>query len=225
MQYVLGGNEENMKIKKRMLSIVAGVLAAVMLTNTASAHSYDYLGGKYIGLNGAKRVVIITPSAYTELLNPFDVYLHGESWNNISSNVKIMVLVESKGMPAYDNATRVVGSWDLGGATGETKFYDKNGNPVGINSDCAYSEITMNTHPDTYSVVGKKITSARKTFIHEIGHVLKLDHPKQSSLLEGHDIDGRPYAVMNQGLYYVYPDVSTTVTEHDKACLKAKWGA
>ena len=66
-----------MKLKKRIVPMLAGALTAVMLTSTASAHQYDYWNGKYIGKNGANILLRVTKSAQTDLLNYNDVYSHG----------------------------------------------------------------------------------------------------------------------------------------------------
>lgn len=117
--------------------------------------------------------------------------------------------------------------------------YDASGNLIDVNVDenldldWAYVRIEMKVEPsafyDTHNGLlspNKLITNARKTFLHEVGHALKLSHPKQNSTLSGHTVsNGRPYAIMNQGYVRSSSDaVAPDIAYHDKICLKTKWG-
>ncbi len=219
-----------MKLKKRAIPMLAGVLTAVMLTSTASAHPGDYYAGKYIGKNGAEILLRIEPSAQTSLLDWAGVYQYGYDWNNISSNVEVSLVYASANTPTIYGAMSVCGynptdDRDLGG----TLAYDSNGNLTG-DFTVNWSKVTiyMNTSREAYfnEHCRSPQEAAKKTFLHEVGHALKLSHPFISNGLGGHTNNGRPAAVMNQGYPGLYNNaVSPTITAHDISCLKAKWGA
>lgn len=219
-----------MKFRKRIAPILMGVfVGTVALTSTASAHNEDYWQGKYIGKSGADILLRITSSAQTDLLNWVDVYSGGYSWCNISSNVNVRLAYSTAGMPALSGEMYVVGS-DLGeNFLGVTNAYDSSGELSTsdmVKKDWNYVRITMNTNPSAFSEASNPSAAARKTFIHEVGHALKLSHPVKGSSISGHNINGLPSAIMNQR----FPGknngaTSATVTAHDKSCLKAKWGA
>lgn len=219
-----------MKLKKRAIPMLAGVLTAVMLTSTASAHPEDYWGGKYIGHEDAKFTLRISRSAQTDFLNS-DIYWSARDWNGISSNVRVNVSFVINGRTTIDDGINVYGD-NLGKyLLGYTTPYDSNGKPLdtsidGLISDWAYASITMNTNSSAFSGASDPKLAAQMTFVHEVGHVLKLTHPFISRGLGGHTIDGKPVAIMNQGLPGDFGGaVSSTITGHDKSCLKAKWGA
>lgn len=224
-----------MKLKKRIAPMLAGLLAAVVaVTSTASAHIYDFWVGKYIGMSGAKITLKIMNSAQTGFLTKDTVYKYATNWNGISSNVKISVVYETPGMSTTPGQMSVVGVELKKEILGCTIPYDANGKPlddsIGLRSDWAYVQIGMNTNPFAFSggVIldpVKTIINARKTFIHEVGHALKLSHPEPYA--GGHDkIGGLPYAIMNQGFAYPSSDtVAADITPHDKGCLIQKWGS
>lgn len=219
-----------MKIKKRVIPMLAGMVTAVMLTSTASAHPLDYYAGKYIGKNGAEILLRIEPSAQTDLLDWAGVYQYGYDWNNISSNVNVSLVYASVNTPTTYGAMSVCGfdpadDRDLGG----TLAFDSNGIPTD-DFTVNWSKVTIYINTSREAFVNgycrNPQEAAKKTFLHEIGHALKLKHPFISNGLGGHTIDGRPTAVMNQGYPGEYYDaVSPTITAHDISCLKAKWGA
>lgn len=68
------------------------------------------------------------------------------------------------------------------------------------NDDRAYATVAVNTNSNAFSGAADTTAAARKTFIHEVGHLLKLCHPAVNSSLEDHTHYGYPYAIMNQGL-------------------------
>lgn len=225
-----------MKFRKRIAPILMGVfVGTVVLTSTASAHNGDYWLGKYIGKSGADILLRITSSAQTDLLNWVDVYSGGYSWCNISSNVNVRLAYSTAGMPALSGEMYVVGEYRADRVLGKTIPYNSTGEiawkdeynkiyDVQANWDCV--KIIMNTNPTAYSNASDPSAAARMTFIHEVGHALKLSHPVKSSSISGHNINGLPSAVMNQGFPGNYNGAtSATVTAHDKVCLKAKWGS
>lgn len=108
--------------------------------------------------------------------------------------------------------------------------YDSDGNFISASnadSNWAYSEITMNTNIAAYNACENPTLMAKKAFIHEVGHAFKLKHPTINPALSGHTYgSGYPYAIMNQGSpSNSKPWVSYQITQHDKDCLIAKWGA
>lgn len=213
--------------------MIAGVIVgAITIASTASAHSEDYWSGKYIGKSNADILLRITSSAQTDLLNWSDVYSGGYNWCNISSNVNVRLAYSTSGMPELSGEMYVVGESNDNGVLGLTIPYYSTGevarknNAYDNNANWSHVRIVMNTNPAAYSGASDPSAAARMTFIHEVGHALKLSHPKQSANISGHYIDGLPIAIMNQG-YPGYNNGATsgTITPHDKACLKAKWGA
>lgn len=222
----LGGNKN--EAKKQMVSALAGVLAAsVALTSTASAHTGDIWGGKYIGTNKANILLRINQSAQTSLLNWKNVYSYGYNWNNISSNVKVsMIYIEGPCVPSMADEMHVYGDSSLGNYLGLTLPYDSKGNRIGYDDNWAYVRITMNTASSAFSAASNPTLAAKKTFLHEIGHALKLCHPIENSNYSGHTkANGIPIAIMNQGFPGTQSGATSSyITDHDRSCLKAKWG-
>lgn len=220
-----------MKLKKRAIPMLAGVLTAVMLTSTASAHPYDYWQGKYIGKSNAEILFRIDTSAQTDLLTWAGVYQYGYDWNNISSKVKVSLALAGPGTPSIYGAMSVMGQSFEDGTLGRTIPYDSNanimikGNEYDVDSNWASVRIYMNTNPNAFDCYVSSTISAKKTFIHEIGHALKLKHPDRYE--EGHNYySGYPHAVMNpKPPDYRNLQSAKEITDHDKSCLIAKWGA
>lgn len=215
-----------MKIKRCIASVTAAAFCATMITGTASAHNEDILQGKYIGQNGANLVFWIDFSARLSLPKYESVYTYGMDWNGISSNVNVTVL-EYTAYPPGNGEMYVMGEVFDDSTLGQTVGYRSNGTISGKNNDWAYVTITMNSDDRIFKYATHPTTAAKKTFIHEVGHALKLDHPKNDRSLMGHVYtDGRPYAIMNQGL--PFPDdslVPSEIASHDRDNLIAKWGA
>lgn len=223
-----------------------------MIAGTASAYSDDHYKYSYFIVSPAtsvggnltitKRtradfVLRINPSAVTDQLTYSNVYNLTTEWNGISSNVRLSIVDASNGyVPTLIDQININGE-DSGGdysesgdnvkikfESGETFFYDMDGNPTNpYESDVVYSYIVMNTW-DKGSVLYQQFPeAARKSFLHEVGHSLLLSHPAWGNY-SGHTYGGFPKAVMSQGFPGDYPFVSSTITEHDKSCLIAKWG-
>ncbi|MCM1334164.1 MAG: hypothetical protein NC084_00815, partial [Bacteroides sp.] len=186
------------------------------------AHVGDYSNGTYTGTTTPKNLKFrIETSAQTELLSS-DVYNAVSAWNGISSNVgSIGIAMAVPGMPTTGFCL-VIGREYSDGILGQTVSRDSNGNIVSADSDWNSVSIYMNTSSTIFSGADNPTTAAKKTFIHEVGHALKLSHPINDARLSGHIYSGLPKAVMNQGLPNDY--VSSTVASHDKENLKAKWG-
>ena len=142
--------------------------------------------------------------------------------------------METPGMPSMSNTVMVYGADSdfLAGLVGLTLCYDKDGylrdryDNAAYELDWSYSIIYMNTESSKYGLYTKTRT-AKMTFMHEVGHVLKLSHPAQNSSYEGHTYNGgKPLAVMNQGAPgFGDKSVAEEVAQHDKDNLIAKWGA
>lgn len=230
--------------------MLAGLLAAVVaVTSAASAHVIDKYGdnegksaadifeGTYLDLMSPKNVILlIKNSAQTSYLTGDAVYKYGTNWNDRENcKVRVSVVYEAPGMPSLAGSIAVTGTEFVDQTLGNTIPYDVNGKPLstddGFNLDWKYVHIEMNTDPWAYSKGSTSLntsqitTNARKTFLHEVGHALKLKHPNQNTLHADHYIGGLPYAIMNQG--YVGSKsgaVAADITSHDRYCLIGKWG-
>lgn len=163
-----------------------------------------------------------------------DVYSHGTDWNGINDNVNVTVMNYAPGMPTISGQMLVMGEKMNPNVLWKTIPYDSNGNilydgsmNIRVNDDWDFVRITLNTDTTFYDKISNKIPTARMTFIHEVGHALKLSHPAQShwyNPINGHTLDGYPFAIMNQG----YPSseyrwVAAMITQHDIDCLNNKW--
>lgn len=227
-------------MKKRIIAFLTAAVVACTST-TAYAHDEDVTWSTYRGRSSAEFVLRIEPSARNEVLTYSNVYQYGTDWNGISSNVKLSVVTVGGGTPTILNQLCVYGK-DKGGAiisdsdvdraifkAGETVFYDENAKVVDIYTNCVWSEIEMNTNEKIMIFFEKRPDYAKpifsKAFRHEVGHVLKLTHPLKNSNLHTDKYGGYPEAVMNQLDPGSEEYISSTITEHDKACLKKRWGA
>jgi len=203
-----------------------------LISSSASAHTGDVFGGTYIGKTQADFVLRINSSAQNDVFTYSDVYRYGCDWNTYSDNVRLGLVMAGPGVPTISNQLNVDGA-DLGESSGgfilgHTIPYDADGNQCGANDNWSICRIEMNTSDvamNYYRSLENGIAAARKVFVHEVGHVLKLSHPKSDSSYSGHYYSGFPYAIMNQGSPGTNPYNSGTITNHDKSCLIAKWGA
>lgn len=237
-----------MKIKRLIASIVSAAFCLTMISGTASAHSNDVWAGRYFRLipsttaggeprlverDTADFVLRINPSALNSTLTYNDVYTHATDWNGISSKVKLTTINNANGtLPNLSDQIDVEGeiipTIDEYITFGYTYPYDMYGEEAELYAWWCGAKIMMNISNDVmtyYLYYDETGLQPRKTFVHEVGHVLKLSHPIQSSRAEGHTIDGYPWAIMNQGSVDYSSYTSPTVTQHDKDCLKEKWGA
>ncbi|MDE7229549.1 MAG: hypothetical protein K2N56_03635 [Oscillospiraceae bacterium] len=215
-----------MKIKKAIASVIAAVFCLTMITGTASAHPTEINAGKFTNSSKLDILIRIHPTAITSsLLTYNDVYKYGTDWNGISSNVKINIREDTTGMPTIASEGLVCGE-DLGeGYFGKTSYYRANGTQVYGFMDYDYVIISINSDPNAFDGARDKKEAARKTYLHEIGHALKLTHPITLNY-DDHIYNGLPYAVMNQKKPIVDGEwISPTITPHDKQCLIEKWGA
>ena len=226
-------------MKKRVVSFLVCAFFAVFAAGSVYAHSGDVFKGKYLTDIQKSMKIRVTQSAQTSFFNSY-VYNGALDWNDISGNVRVSVIMEMPGMPSITDSVNVYsdeGVFDEG-LMGKNYHYDRNGKEVGSDDDWSYSTIKMNTDSTAYNKLpaSRRSDGARMCFIHEVGHALKLAHPFDGGTAFDHDYANLlPYAVMNTGLPVIfgftdtedlkkYEQVAWTVTDHDKLCLKGKWG-
>ena len=213
--------------RKLLCSFISFAVFMFALPLSTTAHNSDYWSGVYTGFITQSNLKFrIESTAITSLLTS-SVYHSAYNWSGISSNVgNIGVAIAAPGMPTTGFFS-LYGQVLYGGTLGTTIYMDSLGNIVNANSNWHMVCILMNTDSSAYSGTGDPTQDAKKVFIHEVGHTLKLCHPVYSPGTSGHTYNGGyPKAIMNQGLpKSSTPWVSATIAEHDKSNLKAKWGA
>ncbi len=228
-------------MKKRIIAFVA-VITVALTSMTVYAHTGEYWKKGYYNDKQKDICLVIRKSAINSLLTE-EVYRTGVSfWDVISDNVNVSVEFEesswSHNLLIYlaNQKSMVVGKTtsELRGGVGYTQPYDKDGNPledeIGDNSDWWGVMIQMNIDESAYSAASKPAMTAKKTYIHEVGHALKMKHPVCDPSLDLHSYgDGYPLSVMNQGIPYSYADGKGGATSevpkyHDIINFKAKWG-
>lgn len=102
----------------------------VVLPGGGSVHGSEVFSGSYEQDNNENLILLITPSAQTELLTE-EVYNSATAWNNISSHVKVHIYFNS--MPSKlpfkkTTPTQVVGSkFDNIYTLGLTSVYNESG--------------------------------------------------------------------------------------------------
>ncbi len=216
-----------MRIKRVLLSFIVSTIVMISTAVTASAHNADYHSGVYTGLISQHNIKFrIESSAITSFLTS-SVYYSAYGWSSISSNVgNIGVAIATAGMPTT-GFVLVYGKNLNSGVLGETIPRDSSGNIVSMDSNWYSVTINMNYNTNAYSVASNPTAFAKRTFMHEVGHCLKLAHPQFGYGISGHTIMGYPYAVMTSGIpgSSSYPYVSANIEQHDRNNLIAKWGA
>ncbi|MBO6161658.1 MAG: hypothetical protein J6O53_00205 [Eubacterium sp.] len=208
---------------RRVISFLVFVMIIILLPSSAYAHPYDIYSGTYTGtINHTNMKFKIESSAQTSLLTS-SVYNAAHGWDNVSSTVgTVGVAMAYPGMPSTGFFS-VNGVVYTDGTLGETIPRNSSGNIVSLTSNWYSVSINMNTYSLAYYGASDETQAAKKTFIHEVGHALKLKHPVQNSALDAHVYDGLPWAVMNQGFPNGY-NVANIVSVHDKKNLRQKWG-
>lgn len=187
------------------------------------AHPSDYAGGSYLSTAMCDQSLLkfqVHTSAQTNLLTS-EVYGGYTEWDGISSEVDVYVIMYTSGMPST-GFYQVLGEVYSSSMLGKTVPRDAEGNIVSLDSDWNSVTIYMNTLEEAYSKAENATQAARGTFLHELGHSLKLTHPAAGSSYALHWYNGYPKAVMNSGYSAVY--ASSSVTDHDRMNLVAKWG-
>jgi len=224
------------RLKKLGVMFVATAMAVVMTsvaTITANAHDSDRWGGK-TGYNTANLRFNINSSALiqgpsvTPMVNVGTysiVRCDVQGWNGVSRGVNITDV--NRGLSSGTNTIQVHGVWRRDGVLGYVDVYDSNGTFLtdttrNNNGDWHRAVVFMNTNHDDWLQGGVSNSvgtqRVRKTFIHEVGHVLKLRHPTCNSR-----------AVMHQGFPFVLGGNNSLITpfrqHHDEINLRMKWGS
>ena len=230
-------------MKKRVIALfTAAVVACTTISASAStiySHEDEFWSGKYLDNKQKNLCFFVRKSAQTSILTK-DIY-NPSAWNDVSENVHVSVEFETdenSGLVNFRNAFVLgVTSYAFGGRTvrAETCPYDQYGRPIPMNEldrDWLQIDILMNTDEKVYSEklysgLKDKSVVAKKTFLHEVGHSLKLQHPVENSALEEHIFSGLPLSVMNNRRPYSQGGEIFTASEpthHDRVTLIAKWG-
>ncbi len=218
-------------MKKRVTAFLAAV-AMVCTSTTAYAHDSDVFAGKYTTVTKADFYVRIHSSALNSVYSFDDVYMYGEEWNKMSSNVDLYVMSVGESVSIDPNQINVIGenikSANNGLTLGIIEPHDRYGKKCEVHDDWGYCDIKINNTYEAQNYLLSKddtTTAARKVFLHELGHALKLAHPVQSTTHRGNNAYNQyPYAIMNNGGLDGTVCASNTITTHDKLCLIAKWG-
>jgi hypothetical protein len=155
-------------------------------------------------------------------------------WNNASSRVKITefqyggsnsghILVHS--MDIWSGYLGQLMHRDANGVLVDASFAPGNGSlQNGVNANWHRLEIHMQSDLSVWhlpAVVSNAVVEQRvaATFMHEVGHVLKLDHPtcSGSNPPDNHSVIRGGFADRN-------PARSANVTQHDRNLLRRRWG-
>ena len=213
-------------MRKKVLSLVFSLILVFGCVSLVSAHDEDYFLYGYSSSSGitVSNLKLRIASSAQNTIQTSTVYNSATSWNGISSNVAVSVTVASNNT-VVSNYVMVSGQSYSDNTLGETIPYDSSGNITGANTVWSNVEIIMNTNMSTWGSCTNPPAAAKKSFLHEVGHVLKLAHPVRNSYYSGHTYaSGYPLAIMNQG----FPNgsyIPTSIQTHDKTNLKAKWGS
>lgn len=218
-------------MKKRVIAVLTAVAMACTST-TAYAHDSDVFPGQYTTVTKADFYVRIHSSALNNVYSFDDVYMYGEEWNKTSSNVDLYVMSVGESVSIVPNQINVIGenikSAKGGLILGIIDPHDRYGKECDVSDDWGYCDVKINNTSTAQNYLFSKsdpTTAARKVFLHELGHALKLAHPVQSTSHSGNNAyNGYPYAIMNDGSLDNTVCASNTITAHDKSCVIAKWG-
>jgi len=208
-----------------LLHTLTLAIAAMSLSVAVSAHNMDVLSGKYNYLNrpGSNMTLVVNPTAifgsnFTSSFFNNNAY----AWNSISSGATINnVVIRSSAMAIITDAINVEGNQLSSNIRGEVKYFNSSGTLVTESStSISRATITLNNS------ISLNSTEAKRTFIHELGHVFMLAHPMYgTSYHSGNNTSGGyPYAIMNPHDLGVSAVISNSIEQHDKDCLKYKWG-
>ena len=222
------------KISKKIVSflttIVVLVVSVPITANAVSGgHSQCIMSGSWWWNGQSDLKLYVSSSA---LITEFSQADYGcvNQWNYISNNVNVSVLFPAPQASLYDKSV-VYGyteySSNLGGLT---TYYDINGGKIAPGVVYRVS-ISLNFGSLLFS--SSPTQSCKKTFLHEVGHALLLEHPAENTLYSDHIYSGPcgnntymhgiPKSVMNQG----YPNstyISPNVVTHDIHQIQQKWG-
>ncbi|MBQ6091073.1 MAG: hypothetical protein IJL07_07425 [Lachnospiraceae bacterium] len=228
----MGKQKNGLLFKKHWKIVAMMVIILTLLVGTQipagkiSAHNRDLLDGRYTSPYTQSNLTFrIEPSAITSLLTS-DVYYSAFAWGGISGNVgNVGIAMYAPGLPSTGFFSVIGEIFGDDNIKGRTVGYDSYGYSCPPDMNWTYAKIIMNNKTTIYSDSTNPINAAKKTFVHEVGHVYKLAHPEQNSSLNYHVYNGRPYAVMNQGYPEDYIYIAGSVAYHDETNLIAKWGA
>lgn len=213
-------------MKKKCMALIL-VISLVFLgqTNTANARNdyYDYYGSgnyassaPYTPVNGLR--FYVDYYAISEFgSGPFT---SGFDWNgDYQANVAAIAQYPASASSYPDYFTISVDSLLLGDTYGITLFYDSNGNyidehlVVPMDTSGIYRcRINLNV----FEAFDEDYAEARRTIVHEIGHVFLLKHPSTVQYFASVMIPGSIGAQDGR--------VTATVTSTDRDNLEDKWG-
>lgn len=230
---------------KQFKRIISMLLMCVIAMETTifpiNAHNNDIWPGT-VPYNMQTIRIGIHSSAVVPLLSTLTNFNQVRSstngWNGISSKVNISSVVSEVNNvdievygSNFSDKPSTLGELRLIGAPGTTEPH-QNWRTVFI---------SMNINPTVWGInATSQLRSQRftHTFIHEVGHALKLDHPRiggnpngsGGTIVDGHnihrsDLNGWvPLAVMTPGFYDSHSSNSQWVSNHDRDNIKKKWG-
>ena len=246
-----------MKKTKKMISLwltfalFIGIISA--MTTSAGAHAEDIIWSGTNGYNNLDLKFFIGTIFGPLTMDVFTIA--GSStygWNGISSKVKITHITDNNNLSTNAHV-KVIRENLPEGMQGTIRHIDKNtgrltefgvgadrtnvhSNWIGIQMFLSNSTRVWQEEPTPpYSQEAIAKMRAQKTFLHEIGHLLKLDHPaivySGMPAISGHNIVDKytgafyPLAVMNGGRADKFDHIPLTVSQHDRSHLKRKWGS
>ena len=236
-----------MRFLKNAITFCVTACMALMCSSTpvyavSYGHEECVWHGVLVNNKQSNYKFVVYPSAFNSTLT-YSTYSYITSWNNISDNVHTQKLFYSPDLQ-NQNYERIEGC-DLGdNILGRmipydcsNQPFDENTNPI-LNSNWYRVVIKVNTRQYNFSNSYQTIFSyystpyctpaqlANSTIIHEVGHALKLKHPKKDCSLfyHMHNFNDYPSSIMNEGIRdasTLY--ISNTITIHDECELKFKW--
>ena len=212
---------------KRLIACIFIVGILLSQSFSSSAHRLDVFNGNYCcqGRPANNMTLVVNPTALfgSHFTSSFFISNYN-AWNGISSNAKITgyFIRTSNSVPLMIDAINVNGGIPSNNARGEAKYYNCSGTEVSSGSTVHRASITLNTNISFTS------TTAKRTFLHELGHIFKLSHPTQSSTFhvgnDANNSNGFPFSIMNPHDINTPAMVSNTIVTHDISCFAHKWG-
>ncbi|MCL2638401.1 MAG: hypothetical protein FWD48_08540 [Oscillospiraceae bacterium] len=216
---------KNMKKFRKIISCVmaciillsAGMIQASSCTNSYHTGTVWYSGTNLrIGVNSSAMNSILTFNVYNSVTT-------SGGWNNLHTPARIHIsnVIHLGAAPSATRDIDVV-AWYYGSSNklGEVVPYDSFGNVTGEWGNWSSAVIRMTDCTSIWGDGGVSATirteRARKTFIHEVGHVFRLSHPNCSNI-------SGPLAVMRQEAADLSATTSATVVTHDENNIAARW--
>ncbi|MBR3459782.1 MAG: DNRLRE domain-containing protein [Clostridia bacterium] len=154
-----------------------------------------------------------------------------KQWNGLSD--KIVIYGPNDTVPSGVNVLHVTfkGRTKKSSAYGYTNSYDENNEAVDPDNDWHIIEVVFYVgNNNGATLYGKPKDFIERTILHEMGHVLKLAHPKVNSYIQSvyegrgkYDSDNKVCSVMNIGKEE--PNLNCSRPKwHDIINLRNKWG-